>query len=73
MKNPTPPPAVANEVPWPYGITECDNRHDETNICVLDANEEGLGKDQMAGVILSTDTEPDWARTAVESHLACAR
>ena len=75
MKKPNPTPAVANEVPWSYGVTERDNRHDETYIRVLEADEEGLGKDQMAGVILSidTDTEPDWARRAVESYLACAR
>ena len=73
MKKPNPTPAVADEVPWSYGITACDNRHDETYIRVLDADEEGLGKDQMAGVILSIDTEPDWARRAVGSHLTCAR
>ena len=51
--NPT--PEVAGEVPWSDGITEYDNRHDETCIRLLDADEEGLGKDEVARLILGID------------------
>ena len=71
--NPT--PEVAGEVPWSDGITEYDNRHDETCIRLLDADEEGLGKDEVARLILGIDpaNEPERAHKAVESHLARAR
>ena len=71
MTEPNPTPEFADEVPWSDGITEYDNRHDETYIRPLDAEEEGLGKDEMARLILGID--PDRARKAVESHLARAR
>ena len=32
MTKPNPTPEVADEVPWSDGITEYDNRHDETHI-----------------------------------------
>ena len=75
MTKPNPTPEVADEVPWSDGITEYDNRHDETYIRLLNADNEGLGKDEMARLILGIDpnSEPERARKAVESHLARAR
>ena len=74
MTAPQPVPEVADEVPWLDGITEYDNQHDETYIRLLDANKEGVGKDEMARLILGIDParEPERARKAVESHLARA-
>ena len=73
--NPNPNPKVADQVPWSDGITEYDNQHDETYIRFLDADTEGVGKDEMARLILGIDPaeEPERARKAVESHLARAR
>ena len=39
MTEPNPTPELADEVPWSDGITEDDNRHDETYIRPLDADE----------------------------------
>ena len=50
MTEPNPTPVVADEVPWSDGITEYDTLHDETYIRLLDADIEGLGKDEMARV-----------------------
>lgn len=74
MTKPNPVPTVADEVPWYDGITEYDNLHDETYLRLLDANEEDVGKDEMARLILGIDSakEPERARKAVESHLARA-
>ena len=55
MTAPQPVPEVADEVPWSDGITEYDNQHDETYIRLLDADEEGVGKDEMARLILGID------------------
>ena len=70
-----PNPDVADEVPWADGITEYDNRHDDTYLRLLDADSEGVAKDDMARRILGIDPdkEPERARKAVESHLARAR
>ena len=75
MAEPNPTSEVGDEVPWSDGITEYDNRHDETYIRLLDADNKGLGKDEMARLILGIDpaNEPERARKAVESHLARAR
>ena len=75
MTEPNPAPVVADEVPWSDGITEYDARHEETYIRLLDADNEGLGRDEMARRILGIDpaNEPERARKAVESHLARAR
>ena len=66
---------VAEEVPWSDDSTEYDNQHDKTYIRLLDANKEGVSKDEMARLILCIDPakEPDRAVRAVESHLAPAR
>ena len=75
MTKPNPTSEVADEVPWSDGISEYDNRHVETYIRLLDADNEGLGKDEMARLILGIDpdSEPERAGKAVESHLARAR
>ena len=64
-----------DEVPWSDGITENGNRHDETYIRLLDADSEGLGKNEMTRHILGIDPakEPERARKTVESHLERAR
>ena len=64
-------PKVADEVPWSDDITEYDNRHDETYLGLLDADEAG----EMARTILGIDParEPERARKAVDSHLARTR
>ena len=74
MTEPNPTPVVADEVPWSEGITEYDTRHEETYIRLLDADIEGLAKDEMARRILGIDpaNEPERPRKAVESHLARA-
>ena len=66
---------VAYEIPWSDSITEYDNQHDETYLRLLDADEEGVNKDEMARTILGIDptTEPERARKAVTSHLARSR
>ena len=71
---PNPNPKVADEDPWSDGITEYENQHDETYIRLLDADKEGVDKDEMARLILGIDPtkEPERARKAVESHLARA-
>ena len=75
MTKTNPHAQVADELPWSDGITEYDNQHDETYIRLLDADEEGVSKDEMARLILCIDPakEPDRALRAVESHLARAR
>ena len=75
MTEQNPTPVVADEVPWSDGITKYDTRHEETYIRLLDADIEGLGKDEMARRILGIDpdNEPERARKAVDSHLARAR
>ena len=62
-------------MPWSDGITEYDNQHDETYIRLLDADKEGVSKDEMARLILCIDPakEPDRDLRAVESQLARAR
>ena len=71
MAKPHPGPAVADSVPWFDGITEYDDLHDETYLRLLDADEKGMSKDEMARRILGIDpaTEPERARKAVDSHL----
>ena len=44
MTKPNPTSEVADEVPWSDGISEYDNRHVETYIRLLDADNEGLGR-----------------------------
>ena len=75
MTKPNPTPEVADDVPWSDGITEYDYRHVETYIRFLDADNEVLGKDEMARLILGIDpaNAPERPRKAVESHLARAR
>ena len=75
MTKPNPTSEITDDVPWSDGITEYDYRHVETYIRFLDADNEGLGKDEMARLILGIDpaNEPERARKAVESHLARAR
>lgn len=66
---------ITDEVPWSDGITEYDNRHDEICIRLVDADEQAVGKDEMARMILDIDParEPERARKAVESHLERVR
>ncbi|GEM_PF-261396 len=75
MSKPIPDRKIADEVPWSDGITEYDNRHNETYLRLLDANAEGVSKDEMARQILGIDPtkEPERARKALDSHLARAR
>ena len=56
-------------------MTECDDRHCETCFRLLDADTEGLLKDDMARRIFCIDSaaEPERARKTVESHLTRAR
>ena len=39
-------------MPWSDGITEYDDRHHETYLRLLDADDGGLGKHEMARLIL---------------------
>ena len=75
MTKPNPAHHVADEVPWSDGISEYDNQHVETYIHLLDADEEGVSKKEMARLILGIDptTEPERAHNALESYLARAR
>ncbi len=70
-----PTPGIADEIPWSNRMTEYDDRHFETYLRLLDADTEGLSKDDMARGILGIDSgaEPQRARKALESHLARAR
>ena len=52
MTKPNRHPQVVDEVPWSDGITEYDNQHNETYIRLLDADKAGVGKDEMARLIL---------------------
>ena len=67
-------PDVSDEVPWSDRMTEYDDRPCDTYIRLLDADEEGMTRDDMARRILGIDSgaEPERARKAVESHLARA-
>ena len=38
-------PAVSDEIPWSDGITEYDNRHNETYLRLLDADNDSVSKD----------------------------
>ena len=58
MTKPNPTPEVADGVPWSDGITEYDTRHDETYIRLLDADNEGLGKDDDGPAHSSASTPP---------------
>ena len=70
-----PVPEIADEVPWSNRLTEYDNRHVDTYVRLLEAQNEGLPKDDIARRILGIDpdAEPARARKAVESHMARAR
>ena len=67
MTGPDSAPTVADEVPWSDSITEYDNRHDENSIRLLDADKDGVSKDDMARTILGIDPakEPERARKAL--------
>lgn len=75
MPSSQPVPEIADEVPWSDGITEYDNRLHDTYLQLLDADNDGIGKDEMARRILGIepDKEPERARKVVASHLARAR
>ena len=47
-------PKVADEVPWSDDSTEYDNRHDETYLGLLEADEAGASSDEMAGRSLAS-------------------
>lgn len=68
-------PEIADEVPWSDGITEYDNRLHDAYLRLLDADNDGVGKDEMARRILGIEPskEPERARKVVDSHLARAR
>ena len=63
MTNPVSEPTVADEAPW-SNITEYDKQHDEAYLRLLDADSEGMAKDEMALRILGIDpdNEPERAR-----------
>lgn len=75
MPDQEPAPSVAEGVPWSGRMTEYDDRHCETYIRFLDADNEGLSKDDIAHQVLGIDpaAEPNRARKAVKSHIARAR
>ena len=75
MPSSQPVPEIADEVPWADGITEYDNRLHDTYLQLLDADNDGIGKDEMARRIfgIEPDKEPERARKVVASHLARAR
>ena len=75
MTKTSPHTEVSDEVPWSDGITEYDNQHDQTYLRLLDADKDGVSKNEMARRILGIDPakDPDRALRAVESHLARAR
>lgn len=75
MPDQAPIAAVADEVPWSDRLTEYDDRHHEFYVRLLEAQNEGLPKDDIARRILGIDpdAEPERARKAVESHMARAQ
>ena len=75
MTHPNADPTVADEVPWSGSITEYDNQHDETYLRLLDSDNNGVSKDEMARTILDIDpaSEPERARKSLDSHLKRAR
>ena len=75
MPDQEPGPAVADEVPWSERLTEYDDRHVETYARLIEADNEGMAKDEIARRILGIDpdAEPARARKAVKSHMARAR
>lgn len=74
MTAPSKPP-IATEVPWSETLTDYDRAHLVTYLRVLDALADNASRDEMARVILGIDpiTEPDRARSAIESHIRRAR
>ena len=66
---------VAHEVPRANGITEYDNRHDDTCLRLIDAGRDGVGKDEMARLTLGIDPgkEPEHARKGVDRRTAVWR
>ncbi len=50
-----PVPKIADEVPWSDGITEYDNRLHDIYLRLLDADNDGVGKDEMARRILGIE------------------
>ncbi len=75
MPDREPVPAVADETPWSERLTDYDDRHVETYARLLEADNEGLAKDDIARRILGIDpdAEPGRACKAVASHMARAR
>ena len=75
MPDQEPGAAVADEVPWSDRLTEYDDRHHETYVRLLEAQNEGLPKDDIDRRILGIDpdAEPERARKAVKSHMARAK
>lgn len=68
-------PDIADDVLWSNRMIEYDDRHYEAYTRLLDVDEEGVTRDDMARRILGIDPDdrPERARKAMESHLACAR
>ena len=75
MPDREPVPAIADETPWSERLTDYDDRHVETYARLLEADNEGLAKDDIARRILGIDpdAEPGRACKAVESHITRAR
>ena len=59
MTKPSPHPKVADEIPWSDGIAGYDNEYDETYIRLLDADNDGVEKEEIARLILGIDAEKE--------------
>ena len=70
MTKPNRHPQVVDEVPWSDGISEFHNQHDETYIRLLHADKAGVGKDEMARLILGINPaqEPKRAYKLFTDH-----
>ena len=57
MPDNEPTPPITDEFPWSGGMTEYDDHHAQTCIHLLNADSEGMAKNDMARQILGTDPD----------------
>ena len=68
-------PDVADRAPSGSTLTDYDEEHAVTYVCMLDADAEGADWREVSRIVLHIDPDhhPDRARQAFDSHLARAK
>ena len=75
MQSPPPDPPISDVATTDWNLTGYDQQHLVTYLRLLDADADGADWQEVAKNVLHIDPErePDRAKRAWESHLACAK